>query len=123
MSLKSAIRKTTKAAWKQTAGMRTTFTYQEMEDVPYDLATSSGGRRIKKLWPGTQGLFTNYTEQDRKDGSGIGPKDERCTLLAESIQFQPKPKDVLDRGSLGLWEIVNFKNPAQTLWILQIRLP
>ena len=120
MGLSSTIANASKAAVKATGDLRKTVTYRHVENDYYDTESGTRKDRLEDYVLNTQAIITSFKGEEAK-GEHILREDQKVIFLQADLPITPKVKDFLIIASVK-WFVVDFKaDPADALWILQVR--
>jgi hypothetical protein len=120
MGLKETIAAGVQTGLRAAGNVRRTVTYKAQSADP-SYAPGTGTVTRPETNHTVQGLLYGY-RRDEIDGVLIRPFDQQFVLLQADLPVTPKVTErlVLDDGTS--WEVVRVEqDPAQVVWILQIR--
>ena len=120
MSLKAAIQKATSGAFNAISSLCTAATYTVVSNPGYNAST--GVITPSEVNHTVSVLLADYA-QEMIDGEHIKPGDQKAYIPAENFTPTCKGGDKLTISSEA-WQVVKAKiDPAEAMWVLQIRKP
>lgn len=120
MSLRALVQDAVVAGYSALGDIPESVTYSTKAQTVFSPTTGQVTRPASNY--GVSMVFAQYNKREI-DGEMIKPEDMKGLLPAKDLGFSPQIGDTITRGS-AVWSVRDIGiDPAQSLYILQLRKP